>query len=562
MAQRLGEILLARGLLNEAQLEGALARQTDEQVMLGEILLRGGLVAGDQLGSALEQQYGVSFRELVPEAVHPQVVRLLPEPFARDREVVPITVTSNRLTLAMVSPDDVEAVSEAELITGYRIDPVVALRSEVHAALDRGFDEQLVARQTVVDMKLADLIAAAQTAKIDVPATPCEEDSAPVVRLVKAILLGAVNASASDVHLEPHTPEMRVRYRVDGDMRQVMTIPNHIQEAVVARIKVMADMNTTETRRPQDGKLHIDNAGTRANFRVSTIPTVGGEKVVLRVMDDGHKAHHLDAIGLNKRQQEIIQGLLDKPHGMIAVTGPTGSGKSTTLYAMLSQLNGLPLNIVTVEDPVESRLPGINQVQADGEHGLGFANALKYIMRQDPDVIMVGEIRDHETAATAVQAALTGHLLLSTMHTNDAVGAVVRLTDLGVDPFKVGGSLIGSVAQRLVRSTCPGCKEPYDPSDMMLKTLAQRCTIPSPAVFFHGRGCKRCLGTGYAGRAAIFEIMVVTHTLAEAIERGLPSAKLREIAEREGMADLATNGMELVLAGDTTIEEVYYKLVV
>ncbi len=561
MAQRIGEILIARGVIGEAQLESALERQNGEHALLGEILLRGGTVTVAELGAALEQQFAVPFREIVPETMHPQVVRLLPENLARERQVVPIDVRAGRLTLAMVWPDDIETIGEAELITGYSVEPVVALRAEVHAALDRGFDEQLVARQTVVDMKLADLIACDHKAKTEPPPQSVEEDSAPVVRLVKAILLGAVNANASDIHLEPHTPEMRVRYRVDGDLRQVMTIPNHIQEAVVARIKVMADMNTTETRRPQDGKLQLQEDQTRANLRVSTIPTVGGEKVVLRIMDDGHKSYHLDTIGLNPAQRQTIQTLLDKPHGMIAVTGPTGSGKSTTLYAMISELNNQPFNIVTVEDPVESRLHGVNQVQADAEYGLGFANALKYIMRQDPDVIMVGEIRDHETAATAVQAALTGHLLLSTMHTNDAVGAVVRLTDLGIDPFKIGGALLGSVAQRLLRSICEHCKEPYQPSDTMLETLARRTTVAAPAVFVHGRGCKRCLGTGYAGRVAIFEIMTVSPTLAEGIERGLPLAKLREIASREGMKELVGTGMDMVVAGQTTIEEVYYKLV-
>jgi type IV pilus assembly protein PilB len=559
VARKLGDILVDRGLITEADLQNALASQDEEREDLDEILMRRGLLSAQKLGETLAEQFEIPYREIIPETVNAQVIRLLPEAFARERHVVPITANHGDLTLAMASPDDLETIAEAELITGYRVEPVVAISSVIQATLDRGFDEQLVARQTVIDMKLADLIATGDVAVTDVPGV-VEDDAAPVVRLVRSILLGAIHAGASDIHLEPHSPEMRVRYRIDGDLKQVMTIPKHIEEPVVARIKVMADMNTTETRRPQDGKLHVAEGTDRASMRVSTIPTTGGEKVVLRIIDDGNRAYNLDNLGLTPQQRTIVQGLLDKSHGMLVATGPTGSGKSTTLYAMLSSLNTGGCNIVTVEDPVEARLQGINQVNADNEHGLGFANALKYFMRQDPDVIMVGEIRDHETASTAVQAALTGHLLLSTLHTNDAVSAVIRLVDLGIDPFKIGGALLGSVAQRLLRSICPQCKEPYQPNETMWRSVAGHLTLPSDTVFYHGRGCKKCLGTGYAGRQAIFEIMVVTPAMTEAIERRLPLGTLRETAGREGMTDLASAGINLVLAGLTTVEEVYYKL--
>ena len=529
--------------------------------MLGVLLMRRGLINLDQLGSALEEQFEVPFKEIIPQAINPQIVRLLPEKMARDREVVPVSVGGGSLQLAMVAPDDIETISEAELITGYRVQPLVSLQSEVHAALDRGFDERIVARQTIVDMKMADLSEAAK--RIDDETTEVvagDEESAPVVRLVKAILMGAINANASDIHLEPHIPEMRVRYRVDGELQAVMTIPNHIEEAVVSRIKVMADMDTTETRKAQDGRLGIDEAGTKVNFRVSTIPTVGGEKVVMRLLDEGNKIFDLNRLGLAESQREAIQRLIDKPHGMIVVTGPTGSGKSTTMYAVLTALNAVQRNIVTVEDPVEYRLIGVNQVHSDNEHGMGFANALKYIMRQDPDVIMVGEIRDHETASTSVQAALTGHLLISTLHTNDAVGAVARLGDLGVDAFKIGGALLGAIAQRLLRAICSDCKEPSEPNQMMLDTLTKSHPLPENATFYRGRGCKKCLGSGYSGRLPIFEIMTITPALAEAIERGAPHTQLREIAVREGMMELAGSGLEKALAGKTTIEEVYYKI--
>lgn len=561
MAGRLGDILVRQGLLTESQVESALKAQGSERGMLGAILVRRGLITVEQLGTALAEQYEVPYREIVPETINPQIVRLLPESLARERAVVPIEVNAGRMTLAMVAPDDIETISEAELIAGYHVEPVVALEGDVQSALDRGYDDRIVARQTIVDMKMADLEQAeklidAELADIKVD----EEEAAPVVRLVRAILTGAINANASDIHLEPYTPEMRVRYRVDGELQAVMTIPNHIEEAVVARIKVMADLDTTESRRPQDGHLSLNEANTRVNFRVSTIPTISGEKVVLRLLDEGSRTFDLEQLGLTLRDREQILSLIEKPHGMLVVTGPTGSGKSTTMYAILSKLNGVSRNIVTVEDPVEYRLPGINQVNADNDHGLGFANALKYMMRQDPDVIMVGEIRDHETAATSVQAALTGHLLISTLHTNDAAGAVARLNDLGIDAFKTSGALIGSIAQRLLRSICSHCKEVAEPNEMLLQSLSKSRPIPHDVTFFRGRGCKKCLGTGYAGRVPIYEIMPVTPTIVEAIERSVPGRKLREIAIREGMVELAAAGLEQVYAGRTTLEEVFYKV--
>ncbi len=560
MAGRLGDILVRHGHITDSQLDSALKAQGSERGMLGALLLRRGLVSVPQLGDALAEQYDVEFEEIVADAINPQVVRLLPEDLARERAVVPICVAGGRMKLAMVAPDDIETISEAELIAGYHVEPVVAMENQVQAALDRGFDDRIVARQTIVDMKMADMEKAEKEIDVTEVHERREEDDAPVVRLVRAILMGAINANASDIHLEPHTPEMRVRYRVDGELQAVMTIPNHIEEAVVARIKVMGDMDTTENRRPQDGHLSVSEDGGKVNFRVSTIPTVGGEKVVMRLLDEGNKVFDLDHLGFAPREREQIQSLIDKPHGMIVVTGPTGSGKSTTMYSILSKLNAVHRNIVTVEDPVEYRLPGINQIASDNEHGLGFANALKYIMRQDPDVIMLGEIRDHETAGTAVQAALTGHLLISTLHTNDAVGAVARLNDLGLDSFKIAGALLGAVAQRLLRSICEECKEPVEPNLPLLKTLLRGKPVPDDVVFFHGRGCKRCLGSGYAGRLPIYEIMVVTPELAEAIELNVPATKIREIALNGGMLELPAAGLEKVYEGKTTIEEVFYKI--
>lgn len=558
---RLGDILVQKGWVTEGQIQSALTAQGSERGLLGTILIRRGLIDVEQLGEALSEQYGVPYEDIIPESIRPQIVRLLPEELARSREIVPLGVNNSTMQLAMTAPDDMDAICEAELITGYHVEPVVAMQSGVRDALDHGFDERVIARQTIVDMKMADLEAAEESIDHElVNDISEEEDQAPVVRLVKAILMGAINAGTSDVHLEPYHPEMRVRYRVDGQLQPVMTIPRHIEESVVARIKVMADMDTTESRRPQDGQLSIEEAGSRVNFRVSTIPTVSGEKVVMRLLDESSRSFSLENLGLNGRDLKSIKALIDKPHGMIVVTGPTGSGKSTTMYSVLATLNSDSRNIVTVEDPVEYRLPGVNQIASDNDHGLGFANALKYIMRQDPDVIMVGEIRDHETAATSVQAALTGHILISTLHTNDAIGAVARLSDLGIDNFKTGGALLGAIAQRLLRAICPHCKETAEPNRHYLTSLNHKAEVAEDTIFYAGRGCKKCLGTGYLGRIPIYEIMTVTPALAFAIEQGLPGSKLREIALEEGMVELATAGVEQVIAGNTTIEEVFYKV--
>jgi type IV pilus assembly protein PilB len=566
MAGRLGDILVARGLLSEEQLESVLSSQKGRG-MLGEALVSRGLITNDQLGSALSQQFDVPYCEFPAENVNPQLVRLLPEMLSRQRLIAPIGVKNSVMTLAMVAPDDMAAISEAELISGYEVEPVVALRKDVIGALDKGFDERIAARQTAVDIKLQELAEAKKNNDATKLNVAGEDKDAPVVKLVRSILMGAVNAGASDIHLEPFIPQMRVRYRVDGDLQQVMTIPNQSESAVVSRIKVMADMDTTETRHPQDGNLTIEDNGMRASFRVSTIPVVAGgtndrEKVVMRVIDERAKVFTFDALGMPERETKIVKDLLDKPHGMIVMTGPTGSGKTTTMYTMLMNLDASVMNISTVEDPVEFKLSGINQVHANPEHGMGFAHALKFLMRQDPDVIMVGEIRDHETAVTAVQAALTGHLLISTLHTNDAIGTVPRLNDLGLDYFKIAGALLGAIAQRLLRGICKQCKELAEPNERLLEKLLKEhhVTLPTDAQFFRGRGCGKCMGSGYAGRIPIYEIMVVTPEMQKAIEAGLPHSKLRQIATNGGMVELAPAGIEQALAGRTTLEEVYFKL--
>ena len=562
MAKRLGDILIERGWLTEEQVDKAISEHRHVGMQLGSYLLHSGMISRDQLGEAFSEQYEVPFQAINHDQIHSQIVRLLPERFARRRSVVPVQVGRGKLRLGMVWPGDMEAISEVELMTGYRVESAICLAHELEELMDRAFDNRIMARQTAIDIRRAELLAG----KVDSEDEELisDESDAPVVRLVQSILMGAVHAAASDIHLEPHSPQMRVRYRVDGQLQQIMTIPGDSEEAVIGRIKVLADMDTAEKRRPQDGNLTIEERGTRASFRVSVIPCVRGEKVVLRVLDESSKTFSLDGLGMLPAQVGAVRTLLDRPHGMIVMTGPTGSGKTTTMYSMLCSIDSSERNISTIEDPVEFRLPGINQVQANNEFGMGFANGLKFLMRQDPDVILVGEIRDHETATTSVQAALTGHLLISTLHTNDAVGTVARLSDLGLDNFKIAGALNASIAQRLLRRICTNCRVECPPNQSLLQKLFEGRGVPDQVdlggPYYTGKGCEACNGTGYSGRVPIYEIMVVTPEMEAAIESGLPSSKLREIAIADGMIELAVGGLEQARQGLTSIEDVYFKL--
>ncbi|MEM9365881.1 MAG: GspE/PulE family protein [Planctomycetota bacterium] len=557
--RRLGDVLIEQQVLSGQQLDEAFATKP-RGTMLGDWLVNQKLISSAQLGDALAEQFAVDFVDMDYTAINPQIARMLPEMFARSANACPIDVADRVMTLAMVAPDDIETIAEAELMTGYQIRPVVVLEADLDSLIDRMYDDRAFARQTIVDMKMSEMAEnGVDTDQDEAAMAAVSQEDAPVVKLVHAILTGAITAGASDIHLEPHKPEMRVRYRVDGELQVVMTIPNHIEHPVVSRIKVMGDMDTTENRRPQDGHLTVYENGKRVGFRISGIPTVDGQKLVLRLLDEGGQTFDLAGIGMTRADYKSIVDMVDKPHGMFVVTGPTGSGKSTTLYAALQYLNQDDRNIVTVEDPVEYRLAGINQVQSDNEFGMGFANALKFIMRQDPDVIMLGEIRDHETATTAIQAALTGHLLISTLHTNDAVGAVQRLADLGVDPFKIAGSLLGSIAQRLLRCICENCKVETQPNWNLVRALDTNGVVGSDARFYRGAGCKRCLGTGFSGRMPIFEIMTVTPEIMTAVEARVPQSQLEELALQAGMTPLSQAGLQAALAGKTSIEEVYFK---
>ncbi len=560
MIPRLGTLLVNRGLLTEQALEAALAVRRDEDTLLGEILLRQGLVSEEDLSAALQEQHGVAYRTLDAESADPQCAQLIPESLARRRLVLPIAVQDERLLLAMVTPDDLEVISEVELLTGYPVEPVGTSSAQMLAALERCYDENVTARQTIIDMRIDEIRSGHAETSDDDSNRSYDPNDAPVVRLVNSVISGGVRVQASDIHLEPQGNHVRVRYRVDGELQEIMTIPRRIMPAVVSRIKVMADMDITERRRPQDGHISLSEAGRSLDLRVSTIPTVCGEKVVARIVDRATSQFDFNRLGFPAQEYRRMRAMMEHPHGMLLATGPTGSGKSTTLYTVLTELNQPNRNIVTVEDPVEYQLEGINQIQVDAEFGLGFASALKYLLRQDPDVIMVGEIRDRETARTAVQAALTGHLLLSTMHTNDAVGVVVRLSDLGVDSFLISDALLGVVAQRLVRRNCEDCKEEYEPTPAALAAVAAHTEVAGEHKFFRGAGCDRCSGAGFLNRIPIFESLVITPAIKQLIERGASTSEIHAVADKEGMVTLATAGFARVLAGETTVEEIRQKI--
>ncbi len=560
MIPKLGKVLIDRGLLSSQALDAALAVRSDEDALLGEILLRQGAISEEDLSAALQEQHGVDFRSLGVESADAQLAQLIPESLARSRLALPIAVDGTTLILAMVRPDDLDTITEIELLTGYSVDAVVTSSVQMLAALERCFDENVAARQTLVEMRIDEIRSGnAEIADVDVDQN-YDANDAPVVRLVNSIISGAVKARASDIHVEPLGCSVRVRYRVDGELQEVMTIPPRILPAVVSRVKVIADMDITEHRRPQDGHISHTESGRSLDLRVSTIPTVCGEKVVARIVDRAACNFDFDKLGFPEDEYRRISAMMSHPHGMLLVTGPTGSGKSTTLYTVLTELNRPNRNVVTVEDPVEYQLEGINQIQVDAEFGMGFASALKYLLRQDPDVIMIGEVRDRETAAISVQAALTGHLLLSTMHTNDAVGVVTRLADLGIDSFLIADALVGVVAQRLVRRNCDHCREPYDPSPVALEAFTSFMPSGDDPSFVRGAGCEKCGGSGYLGRMPVFESLVITPTITQAIERGATSSEIQHVAQEEGMQTLIAAGFGRALAGDTTVEEVRQKI--
>jgi type IV pilus assembly protein PilB len=547
---QLSDILLEEGLVSESQLAAAYDEHQRAGRPLGRVLVEHGVLTEAQLVAALAQQVGLDFVDLVETSVDGSAVARVTPSVCRRHMVLPIAYDDGRLVVAMADPGNVFALDDIRSFTGMDVRPVVATRDDLLNAINRFCR---------ADADLDDITSALETDAEEDDLSKVREivEDAPIVKYVNLLITQAIQDRASDIHIEPGEHELRVRYRIDGVLHEVMRSPRQIQSGVISRLKIMAEMDIAERRVPQDGRLSVTTQGKKIDLRVASLPTVWGEKIVMRILDNSTARLNLADLGFSPGNYSRFESSFTKPYGMILVTGPTGSGKSTTLYATLNIVSKPEINVITVEDPVEYRLPGINQVQVNGKAGLTFAGALRSILRSDPDVVLIGEIRDHETAQIAVEASLTGHLVLSTLHTNDAPSAVTRLTEMGIEPFLVGSALDAVLAQRLARRLCPKCKEPYQPSEQEL--LAARFPwLPGEPVpeLFRAVGCSACAKTGYKGRLALHEVMTVTEEIERLAVARASSTEIAGVAEQQGMVSLRGDGWAKVMQGATSIEEI------
>jgi type IV pilus assembly protein PilB len=551
---QLGQRLVAAGHISDEQLEIALERKRQTGGFLGEVLIEMGCVSPATIGKILEEAIGVPYVDLSNSPVDPEALELVSEHYQRRHRVMPYKVDNRRLSVAMSDPLNVMVIDDLHLMTGMKIVPHLALASEIQDALNNAYTMRSAAENVLKEIRESE---SASEPDLSVDQLVDLAEDAPIIRLVNSIIAGAVNSSASDIHIEPQEISVRVRYRMDGILYEQMTIPTQHHAAVVSRIKIMSHLNIAERRRPQDGRIVFSVDDIDFDLRVSTMPTIYGEKVVMRVLDKAGISVPLERLGFFPEQRQIFESFINRPHGMILVTGPTGSGKSTTLYASLNKINEITRNIITVEDPVEYNLAGISQVQANPKIGLTFAAALRTIVRQDPDVIMVGEIRDTETAEISIQAALTGHLVFSTLHTNDAPGALVRLQNMGIEGFLTTSAVIGVIGQRLLRKICPQCSERDSPDPVLIRALGVSDDVIRRGNFRRGKGCSKCNGRGYRGRAAAYEVMRMSEAIRNAVLTNAGGSVLKELARTDGMITMRESGVRKVLEGETTIDEVY-----
>ncbi len=550
----LGEQLVEARLITPAELESALGRHSSKGVRMGETLLELGFVEEDDLLPFLARQLGSESVRLRDGLVDPRVVNLIPHRTAERLEALALLKVRDTLTVAMSEPQDLRRIDEIERLTGLRVRPVLALRSAISQMLQRAYDEDFSVDAVTADMDRDAVEVHPEAIHVDMRDMESLADGSPVVSLVNYIIVNAVRQGASDVHIEPGHNHSSVRFRVDGQLREVLRPRKDFHPAIVSRVKVMAKLDIAEHRAPQDGRVHAVVENREIDLRVSTLPTVIGEKVVLRLLDKRNVTFNLDELGLPDYQVEGVTSMLAKPYGLLLVTGPTGSGKTTTLYSAIELIKSETRNIITVEDPVEYQLELVNQVQTGVSKSMTFASALRAILRQDPDVIMVGEIRDRETAETAIQAALTGHLVLSTLHTNDAAAAVTRLQDMGIASYKIAAALVGVIAQRLVRTICPNCRTHYYPAAEFLQSLHYEGD--SRKQFVRGEGCRECYDSGFRGRHGIYEVMPCVPAMRDLINREAGLEEIRRCHAEHGGTFLLQEGIRLAEKGMTSLEEV------
>ena len=553
--RRLGEILIARGKLDAANLERALRLQEGEpREKLGVILNRLGLVSARDLADALSERLGIAVAAAAEYPELPLLEERVSDRFLRDAKALPLRETDEGLVVAMADPADAFTVRAIEMACGNRVLPRLAVTTELESGLERLYGAGKSSMGQIVD----DIATRDEEQDLgDIEHLKDLASEAPVVRLVNLLITHALESRASDIHIEPFENRLIVRFRIDGVLNEVESPPRRLSAAVISRVKIMANLDIAERRLPQDGRIKLRVQGKEIDLRVSTVPTMHGESVVMRILDKGGVPLDFASLGFDGRLLEAFLEALGQPHGILLVTGPTGSGKTTTLYTALDRLNQPEVKILTVEDPVEYQMPGINQIQVRPQINLSFANALRSIVRQDPDVIMIGEIRDLETAEIAVQSALTGHLVLSTVHTNDAPSTVNRLLDMGIEDYLLTSTVVGILAQRLVRSLCAHCRKPYRALPEVVGQMGlERFAGPGEVTLYHPVGCEHCSGTGYHGRLGIMEMMPMTDRIRSLVMRHANSTDLRAAAVEEGMESMFENGLRKAVAGVTTVEEV------
>lgn len=555
MRRMIGEILVEMGSASQENIDRALEKQMNgDHRKLGEILVAEGTCAIDDITAALAEQYQMEMVDIAVLDIPPDVVQVVPEDLAREHRLMPIEMSEGVLVVAISDPLDIYALDNLRFVISAQVEPVLATPAAIETALNKYYG----LREEDINRMMQDLseteIDFIQTGEAD--AAGATQDDAPVIRLVHLMIMEAVRQRASDVHVEPMMDRVRVRYRIDGVCYEVDSPPKRLQGPIIARIKIMAKMDMAEKRRPQDGRIMLQMLGRKLDLRVSSLPATHGESVVMRLLDKESVKFGLEYLGFHSEDLKVFHNLIRKPNGIILITGPTGSGKTTTLYAALNELNQPDRKIITAENPVEYMIAGINQCDMKPDIGFTFQRALRSMLRQAPNVILVGEIRDHETAEIAIQAALTGHLVFSTLHTNDAPTALTRLVDMGVPPFLVASSIQAVMAQRLVRTICNNCKQPYQEDLPRLKAVGLRDDQIQEHTFYRGVGCEVCNNLGFKGRKGIFELMVMNNRLRELAFNRATTDEIREQARRDGMHMLLEDGLRKILAGLTTLDEV------
>lgn len=544
--KRIGDLLVESGLISEEQLKNALREQKELNMRLGDVLITRNYITEQQLIEVLEFQLGIPHIQLYRQKIETKIINIIPQRLAEQHQVLPIRTEGNKLILAMADPLDYFAIDELRMTTGFRIEPTIASKDELQRAIKRYYGLQESVEQIMQNLTIRE----SEEAKPVV-----EDEDSPVVKTVNQIIIQAIQIGASDIHIDPQEDSLRIRYRVDGVMRTERTLPPHMQSVIIARIKIMANMNVAERRLPQDGRVEMDIEFRKVDIRISSLPTIHGEKVVMRILDLGSTLTEIEKLGLSEHNLMLFQKGINNAHGVVLITGPTGSGKTTTLYSALSRLNNEEVNIITVEDPVEYQLQGINQVQVNSVTGLTFAKGLRTILRQDPNIVMVGEIRDVETAEIAIRAAMTGHLVLSTLHTNSAASSITRLIDMGVEPFLISSAVNCIIAQRLVRKICPGCSTSYIPSQE--ETVLLEGHGYTVEILRRGNGCGECGRSGYKGRLAIHEILAIDDTLRTMILQKRSDNDYQNYATEHGLVPMIKDGISKVIAGQTTLAEVF-----